>query len=73
MIGSDGGVGHNVAVDDLVIGDNRRLAVGVRVVVSVRVEVTDMRRCSRHEMIAAEREGKRRHHRQGGRDTSAHR
>jgi len=43
--------------------------------VSVPMEVTDMRRGRRHQMVTAERviqdEGKRRQDRQGGRDASA--
>jgi hypothetical protein len=75
MMAHNVGIGHNVAVDDLVIENSRRMTVGVHMAVSVHV--TDMRRCSRHEMTTAQcaidHEGKRRHHRQGGQDASAHR
>ena len=70
MMRRDVGIGHNVAVDKLVVGRSRR-----PVAVSVRVIVAAVSR-RQHVMIGAERaidhEGKRRHHREGGRDTSAH-
>jgi hypothetical protein len=62
MMGADVGV---------VIGcSSRRVAMSVRVTMSVRVEVTDMSRCRRQMMLGAKRviqdEGKRRQHRKGG-------